>query len=127
MGAYKEPHGGTLRELYLTESVAEKEKAAARDYPNWNLTARQLCDLELLLNGAFSPLDGFLNRADYEAVLANMRLPSGIVWPIPINLDVSREFAAGAQGRRSHRAARSRGRADRDDGGGRPLGARQDR
>ena len=95
MGAYKEPHGGKLQELYLTESVAEKEKAAARDYPNWNLTARQLCDLELLLNGAFSPLDGFLNRAGYEAVLANMRLPLGLVWPIPINLDVSREFAAG--------------------------------
>jgi len=95
MGAYKEPHGGTLKELYLTESAAEKEKAAARDYPNWNLSARQLCDLELLLNGAFSPLDGYLNRSEYEAVLKDMRLPSGVVWPIPINLDVSREFAAG--------------------------------
>ena len=60
MGAFKEPHGGKLQELYLTESAAEQEKIAARDYPSWNLTDRQLCDLELLLNGAFSPLDGFL-------------------------------------------------------------------
>ena len=94
MGAYKEPHGGTLKELYLTESTAEKEKIVARDYPSWNLTARQLCDLELLLNGAFSPLDGYLNRVEYEQVLATMRLPGGIIWPIPINLDVTREFAA---------------------------------
>ena len=40
MGAFKEPHGGTLKELYLTESGAEQEKLAARDYPNWNLTRR---------------------------------------------------------------------------------------
>jgi len=94
MGAFKEPHGGELRELYLTESSAENEKIAAADYSSWNLTDRQLCDLELLLNGAFSPLDGFLSRAEYDSVLARMRLPSGLVWPIPINLDVSREFAA---------------------------------
>jgi sulfate adenylyltransferase len=94
MGAFKEPHGGELKELYLTESVAELEKAGARDYPSWDLTDRQVCDLELLLNGAFSPLDGYLSREDYEHVLATMRLPTGVVWPIPINLDVSREFAA---------------------------------
>lgn len=95
MGAYKEPHGGKLQELYLTESAAEHEKLAARDYPSWNLTDRQLCDLELLLNGAFSPLDGFLGRADYDSVLSSMRLANKLVWPIPINLDVSKEFAAG--------------------------------
>jgi sulfate adenylyltransferase len=94
MGAFKEPHGGKLQELYLTESGAEAEKIAARDYPSWDLTDRQLCDLELLLNGAFSPLDGFLCRADYDSVLASMRLSSGLVWPMPINLDVSVEFAA---------------------------------
>jgi sulfate adenylyltransferase len=95
MGAFKEPHGGELKELYLTESGAEQEKLAAGSYPSWNLTDRQLCDIELLLNGAFSPLEGFLSRAEYDSVLAKMRLPSGLVWPIPINLDVSREFAAG--------------------------------
>src|ERR671921_2544149 len=97
MGAFKEPHGGKLQELYLTESGAEAEKIAARDYPSWNLTDRQLCDLELLLNGAFSPLDGFLGRADYESVVSSMRLSSGLVWPMPINLDVSPEFAAGVR------------------------------
>jgi sulfate adenylyltransferase len=95
MGAFKEPHGGELKELYLTESGAEQEKLAAGNYPNWNLTDRQLCDIELLLNGAFSPLEGFLSRAAYDSVLAKMRLPSGLVWPIPITLDVTREFAGG--------------------------------
>ena len=94
MGAFKEPHGGELKELYLTESGAEQEKLAAGNYPNWNLTDRQLCDIELLLNGAFSPLDGFLSRVAYDSVLAKMRLPSGLVWPIPITLDVTRDFAS---------------------------------
>jgi len=93
MGAFKEPHGGTLKELYLGESAAEKEKLIAVDYPSWNLTNRQLCDIELMLNGAFSPLEGFLNSRDYQRVLEEMRLSSGILWPMPITLDVTREFA----------------------------------
>ena len=121
MGAYKEPHGGKLQELYLTESAAEQEKLAARDYPSWNLTDRQLCDLELLLNGGFSPLDGFLGRADYESVLSSMRLANKLVWPIPINLDVSEEFAANLQ--RRPLALRDRRRADRDNADQRSLAA----
>ncbi len=93
MGAFKEPHGGELIELYLGESAADAEKAAAKDYPSWDLTPRQLCDIELILNGAFSPLQGFLPRADYDKVLSDMRLASGVLWPIPITLDVSRAFA----------------------------------
>lgn len=65
--------------------------------PAWDLTGRQLCDLELLLTGAFAPLASFLGRADYESVLADMRLSSGAFWPMPITLDVSREFAAALQ------------------------------
>ena len=45
--------------------------------PSWDLTDRQLCDLELLLNGGFWPLSGFMNQADYESVCRQMRLPSG--------------------------------------------------
>ena len=93
MGAFKEPHGGVLKELYLGESAAEAEQEKARDYLSWDLTARQICDIELLLNGAFSPLEGFLTEAEYQAVLDNMRLPDGTLWPIPVTLDVSREFA----------------------------------
>jgi sulfate adenylyltransferase len=98
MGAYKEPHGGELKNLYLPAEEAEAEKQAAREFASWDLTERQLCDLELLLNGAFSPLDGFLGKDDYESVVADMRLGSGVLWPMPITLDVSEEFAETIQG-----------------------------
>jgi sulfate adenylyltransferase len=93
MGAFKEPHGGELKELYLDDSAAAEEKQKARDCKSWDLTDRQVCDIELLLNGAFSPLDGFLTEADYDGVVENMRLTSGVLWPMPINLDVTEEFA----------------------------------
>ncbi len=59
----------------------------------WILTPRQRCDLEMLLIGAFAPLTGFLNKRDYENVLLNMRLENNHLWPMPITLDVSNEFA----------------------------------
>ncbi len=93
MGAFKEPHGGELKNCYLPASAAADEKTRSRELPSWDLTMRQLCDLELLLNGAFSPLDGFLGEADYDRVLADMRLSSGVFWPIPITLDVDERFA----------------------------------
>jgi len=94
MGAFKEPHGGDLKNLYLSAADAEAEKQAAREYPSWDLTERQICDIELLLNGAFSPLEGFLNQEDYDSVVKTMRLSSGVLWPIPITLDVTEAFAA---------------------------------
>ncbi len=93
MGAFKEPHGGELKNLYLPAAEAEVEKQAAREYASWDLTERQLCDIELLLNGAFSPLGGFLNKDDYDSVVETMRLKSGVLWPIPITLDVTGDFA----------------------------------
>ena len=65
---------------------------SARDWPSWDLTDRQLCDLELLLNGGFFPLSGFLTQADYEPVLTDMRLADGSLWPMPVTLDVTEEF-----------------------------------
>ena len=62
--------------------------------PNLILTARQLCDIEMLLNGGFSPLTGFMDQETYNGVVNDMRLPSGLVWPMPITLDVSADFAA---------------------------------
>ncbi|MEO8224862.1 MAG: bifunctional sulfate adenylyltransferase/adenylylsulfate kinase [Gammaproteobacteria bacterium] len=93
MGSFPPPHGGQLKELYLDASAAAAEKERAKAYKSWDLTERQLCDLELILNGAFSPLDGFLGKADYAGVLEDLRLKSGILWPMPITLDVSKAVA----------------------------------
>src|SRR5882672_2137234 len=93
MGAFKEPHGGELKNLYLDAAQTAAEKARARDLPSWDLTMRQTCDIEMLLNGAFSPLEGFLGEQDYRKVLSDMRLASGVLWPMPINLDVTPAFA----------------------------------
>ncbi|MFK7992571.1 MAG: bifunctional sulfate adenylyltransferase/adenylylsulfate kinase [Granulosicoccus sp.] len=93
MGAYKEAHGGTLVDLYLNEGEAEREQLKSADYPSWDLTPRQLCDLDLLTNGAFSPLTGFMTEVDYDSVCQTMRLADGTLWPIPIVLDVSEAFA----------------------------------
>lgn len=57
------------------------------------LTQRQLCDLELILNEGFAPLKGFMCQKDYEKVVKEMRLTDGTVWPIPITLDISEDFA----------------------------------
>ena len=91
------PHGGVLKQLYLSSEEASAEQAAARDFVSWDLTARQICDIELLLNGAFSPLEGFLGKADYDGVVENMRLADGTLWPMPITLDVSQAFADGLE------------------------------
>ena len=68
-------------------------RSCLRDWPSVNLSPRQLNDLELLINGAFSPLEGFLNRADYDSVLERMRLADGTLWPMPITLEVGAELA----------------------------------
>ena len=86
------PHGGELVDLRVGEERAAELKAQSRHFPSWDLTARQVCDLELLLSGGFSPLRGFMNKADYESVCHSLRLTTGILWPIPITLDVSERF-----------------------------------
>jgi sulfate adenylyltransferase len=87
------PHGGVLKNLYLAADFAVQEKRQAVEYPSWDLTPRQACDIELLLNGAFSPLEGFMGRADYDRVVKEMRLADGTLWPMPITLDVTKAFA----------------------------------
>ncbi len=86
-------HGGELVQLVATEARSAELKSHSREWPSWDLTARQLCDLELLLSGGFSPLRGFMTKADYEGVCHNMRLASGVLWPMPITLDVTEDFA----------------------------------
>jgi sulfate adenylyltransferase len=73
---------------------AEELKQEALHYPSIDLNRRQLCDLELLLNRAFYPLKGYLNRADYDSVLDRLRLADNTVWPIPICLDVNDKTAS---------------------------------
>ncbi|MCA9335180.1 bifunctional sulfate adenylyltransferase/adenylylsulfate kinase [Candidatus Saccharibacteria bacterium] len=86
-------HGGKLVDLMVGSKRSVELKKQSTKLKSWNLTPRQICDTELLVNGGFSPLEGFLNQADYDAVCKNMRLADGTLWPVPITLDVSEEFA----------------------------------
>jgi len=88
-----EAHGGKLCNLVLDADASAALKNEAKSLPSWTLNDRQICDLEMILNGGFSPLTGFLNESDYNSVLENMRLQDGTIWPIPITLDVTEEFA----------------------------------
>ncbi|MGH7777310.1 MAG: adenylyltransferase, partial [Candidatus Dormibacterales bacterium] len=90
-------HGGELVDLVVPTERLAAAKAEAAGAPSWDLTDRQLCDLELLLNGGFSPLRGFMTQPDHESVCERMRLADGTIWPMPIVLDVTEETAAGLE------------------------------
>jgi sulfate adenylyltransferase len=87
------PYGGALANLLVSTERRAELKAASRDLVSFDLTPRQLSDLEMLATGAFSPLTSFMGRADYEAVCARMRMADGRFWPIPVTLDVPQKFA----------------------------------
>ena len=80
-------------DLFVDDETAERLRRESLSYPSLTLTRRQLCDLELLLNGGFHPLQGFMDEAAYEGVLDRCRLPDGSVWPIPVVLDVTADLA----------------------------------
>ncbi len=82
-----------IPELYVSYDSAQKLKVEAADLVSHDLTPRQICDLELLMNGGFNPLKGFLTEADYDSVVETMRTTDGSLWPMPITLDVSEDFA----------------------------------
>jgi sulfate adenylyltransferase len=86
-----------IPELYVSYDSAQKLKIEAGNLPSWDLTARQVCDLELLMNGGFNPLKGFMSEADYDGVVSKMRMADGTLFPIPITLDVSEKFAEGVE------------------------------
>jgi len=92
-GGLNPPYGGELVSLIVSPERARELQARSREWPSWDLTLRQLCDLELLLNGGFSPLRGFMSRDDYESSCSRMRLKNGAIWPVPVVLDVSESFA----------------------------------
>jgi len=91
------PNHAPIPELYVSSDSAQKLKVEAAQLPSWDLTQRQICDLELLMNGGFNPLKGFMGQADYDGVVANMRLADGSLWPMPITLDVNEAFAEKVQ------------------------------
>jgi len=88
-GSLNEYHGGPSVQLIVNEERATTLKEISLNLPDITLNDRQLCDLELLATGVFSPLDGFMTRSDYESVLDRMRLQTNVLWPIPICLGIS--------------------------------------
>ena len=78
------PHGGTLVNGLVDDERKQELKEESRDWLSWDLTPRQICDLELILNGGFSPLTGFLGQEDFESVCTDMRLKDDTLWPLPI-------------------------------------------
>jgi len=82
------PYGGALVDLIETGPAYEELAARANRLPSFQISERAACDLELLATGAFSPLDRFMSRADYQSVVANMRLADGRIFPIPVTLPV---------------------------------------
>ncbi|HEY8414298.1 MAG TPA: adenylyl-sulfate kinase, partial [Thermaerobacter sp.] len=107
------PHGGTLVWRTLEEDARAAALERALSLPSIRLDELALSDLELIGTGALSPLEGFMGRADYECVVEGMRLASGLVWPLPVTLAVSRREVAGL---------REGGEVALVDGHGRPAG-----
>jgi sulfate adenylyltransferase len=87
------PYGGKLVNLMADSGHIPQLKRSAMSWVSVPLNERQMCDLELLMNGALSPLRGFMNRRDYESVSGRMRLYNEVFWPMPIVLDVPEETA----------------------------------
>ncbi|MED4954684.1 sulfate adenylyltransferase [Paenibacillus macerans] len=87
------PHGGSLVNRLATGEERNKLLALARELQSIPINAWTISDLDLIGVGAFSPLTGFMNEADYRSVVQRMRLADGTVWSIPITLSVSKEQA----------------------------------
>ncbi len=87
------PHGGQLVNRIATPEQQEKFLAQAENLPRVQLDQRAVSDLEMIAIGAFSPLTGFMNQADYNRVVSEMRLANGLPWSIPITLSVDEEVA----------------------------------
>ena len=91
------PYGGELVDLLVADEERESIMNRAAMLPRIQLTQRNLCDLELLATGGFSPVRKFMGREDYESVLHSMRLSNGTLFPIPITLPVSKNLREGAE------------------------------
>jgi sulfate adenylyltransferase len=83
------PYGGKLVDLMVPSEELGGLRDEATHLPSIQLSERAICDLELLATGAFSPLDGFMNRESYRSVVHEMRLPNGMIFPVPVTLPVN--------------------------------------
>lgn len=87
------PYGGEIVGLIVDDNLARQLKGEALNLASIDLHQRQLCDLEMLMSGGFSPLRGYMNRGDYRHVLDSMHLADGTFWPIPVTLDIDAKTA----------------------------------
>jgi hypothetical protein len=87
------PYGSQLLDLMADPERRKELMADSLNWPSWDLTPRQFCGVELLLNSAFSQLPGFIGRAGYDSVCVSMRLADGLLWPIPVMLEVTEDAA----------------------------------
>jgi len=88
------PHGGRLIDRLVSKEEVRALEQKALGLPRIQLNPRETADLEMIATGAMSPLEGFMVRADYEAVVEKMHLSTGLAWTIPITLAVTAEQAA---------------------------------
>jgi sulfate adenylyltransferase len=89
------PYGGTLAPLLASPERIHAIRREAREMASLDLDWRQICQLELLITGALSPLAGFMGRGEMTAVLSGMKLPDGRFWPLPVMLAVPEKAARG--------------------------------
>lgn len=82
------PHGGTLINRIVSETQAATLREEAANLPRIELSSKQACDLEMIAIGAFSPLTGYVGKADFDSICNEMRLANGTVFPIPVTLAV---------------------------------------
>ncbi len=113
-----------IPELYVSYDSAAKLKHEAGDLPSWDLTPRQICDLELLMNGGFHPLKGFLGQADYDRVVAGDAAGRRHALADADHARRDRGLRRQGRARAGHRAARPRGRDPRDHVGDRQVARR---
>jgi len=90
------PHGGNLVDRSVPDNDKSAASARARQLPRVSLSDRSVCDVVCIGTGVYSPLEGFMGRADYDSVIHSMRLPNGLIWPIPITLAVPSDVRAGS-------------------------------
>ncbi len=87
------PHGGQLVDRRVPEDERQERLREARGLTRFSLDPRALSDLQMIATGVFSPLEGFMLREDYESVVEDMRLASGLAWSMPVTLAAEEEAA----------------------------------